>query len=60
MNEQALMQILLDHLRVTELLLDDHLRLAREFPNFSPSPELTNMPATIRAQRHRVQAIVNP
>ena len=60
MNEQALMQILLDHLKVTELLLNDHMRLVREFPNFSQSPELVNMSATIRAQRSRVEAIVNP
>jgi hypothetical protein len=64
MNEQALMQILLDHLSVTEKLLDDHIRLVREcqgiVPNVSPSPELSNMLVTIRAQRHRVQSIVNP
>ena len=63
MNEQALMQILLDHLAVTEKLLEDHTRLVREyaqeFPTFSPSPELPNMLSTIRLQRQRVQTIVN-
>jgi hypothetical protein len=60
MNEQALMQILADHLRVTELLLDDYLRLIQLHPEFSPSSELHNKLPTIRALRQRVQTIANP
>jgi hypothetical protein len=59
MNEQALMQILADHLRVTELLVDDFFRLAQQ-SDFSVSSELRNKIQTIRAQRQRVQAIANP
>jgi hypothetical protein len=58
MNEQALMQILSAHLRVTELLLEDYLRLAQKVQEFSPSPELLDMIPTIRAQRQRAEAIV--
>jgi hypothetical protein len=52
MNEQALMQILLDHLTVTEKLLDYHIRLdrdyAQQFPTFSPHSDTSNMLSTIR------------
>ena len=60
MNEQALMQALLDLVNATEKLLDDHIRLARELPTFSASPELLQQLSTIRLLRQRVQAIVNP
>jgi hypothetical protein len=58
MNEQALMQLLLEHLKVTESLVQDHIRLSQLSPNFSPSPEFANMISTIRLQRQRVEAIV--
>jgi hypothetical protein len=60
MNEQALMQIFDDLLTVTEKLLEDHIRLAREMPNFSVNPELLQLTSTIRLQRQRVHTIVNP
>jgi hypothetical protein len=60
MNEQALMQILLEHLKITELILDDHIHLSQRVENFSIDSRLVNMPATIRLLRQRAEAIVNP
>jgi len=60
MNEQALMQILLEQLKITELLLEDHIHLAQRVENFSIDSKLVNMPSTIRLLRQRVEAIVNP
>jgi hypothetical protein len=60
MNEQALMQILLEQVNVIELLLEDHLRMARAVEGFAPNTKLTGMIPTIRVLRQRVQAIVNP
>jgi hypothetical protein len=58
-HERALLEVMAEHLRVTEALLENHILIAQTSTGGAVDPKLVDMLPTTRAQLKRVQELLN-